>query len=112
MIAGLGGACLKREGLAASMLSDSLFLWNVECDEDVGCECYPPGMDCTAGWFCSFSIWETFPIHSEDNFPNLISTCSSFVDLSTRKTVWGVLYFQFSSSFIQQTLSYNPFTVK
>ena len=28
MIAGLGGASLKREGLAASMLSFSLLLWN------------------------------------------------------------------------------------
>ena len=28
IFAGLGGACLKREGLAASMLSSSLLLWN------------------------------------------------------------------------------------
>ena len=28
IFAGLGGACLKREGLAASMLSCSLLLWN------------------------------------------------------------------------------------
>ena len=28
MITGLGGACLKREGPAASRLSSSLLLWN------------------------------------------------------------------------------------